>query len=123
MLLDSDIIIFSFKSDYQYVHKYIQKGTTACCSAVSIIEVLGFHKLSDNQYAHMRKFMDTLTILSITESIVDQAVALRRQHNIKTPDAVIAATALVHRLPLATNNLKHFNRVEGLEVVNPLVEV
>ncbi|TVQ24991.1 MAG: type II toxin-antitoxin system VapC family toxin [Spirochaetaceae bacterium] len=31
-------------------------------------------------------------------------------------DLVIAAIALVHKLPLVTNNPRHFARIKGLEV-------
>ncbi len=39
---------------------------------------------------------------------------------IKLPDAIIAATALVHGLTLITRNTKDFNRIEQLDVVNPI---
>ena len=38
-------------------------------------------------------------------------------------DAVIAATALEHQQILATRDLKDFDWVEGLEVVDPLAGV
>ena len=34
-------------------------------------------------------------------------------------DAIIAATALVHDLPLVTRNEEDFKHVTGLRVVNP----
>jgi tRNA(fMet)-specific endonuclease VapC len=34
-------------------------------------------------------------------------------------DAWIAATALRHAIPLATNNRKHFEGIDGLELVEP----
>jgi predicted nucleic acid-binding protein len=43
----------------------------------------------------------------------------RRRTGIATPDALIAATALTHRIPLMTRNRRHFDRVEGLRVVTP----
>lgn len=33
-------------------------------------------------------------------------------------DLLIAATALIHKLTLITGNIKHFARIEGLEVVS-----
>jgi len=39
--------------------------------------------------------------------------------NIKLADAVIAATAVVHNLKLATRNVGDFKGIEGLRVVNP----
>jgi hypothetical protein len=37
--------------------------------------------------------------------VLDQAVTLRQQHRMSLGDALVAATALVHRLPLATHNI------------------
>lgn len=32
-------------------------------------------------------------------------------------DLFIGATALTHNLPIATLNIKHFNRIKGLEII------
>ena len=34
-------------------------------------------------------------------------------------DSIIAATALLHRLPLVTRNEGDFTRVAGLEIIDP----
>jgi hypothetical protein len=44
---------------------------------------------------------------------------LRRLHAIATPDAIIAASAMVHHAVLVTKNLKDFKRVPGLQVAAP----
>ncbi len=36
---------------------------------------------------------------------------------IQPPDIFIAATALAHNYPLATFNIKHFNRVKNLKII------
>jgi predicted nucleic acid-binding protein len=42
---------------------------------------------------------------------------LRRDiRGLRTPDALIAATALIHGLALSTNNDKDFRRVPGLRL-------
>jgi predicted nucleic acid-binding protein len=46
-------------------------------------------------------------------------VARRRETGIATPDALIAATALTHRIPLMTRNRRHFERVARLRVIAP----
>jgi hypothetical protein len=46
-------------------------------------------------------------------------VARRRETGIATPDALIAATALTHRIPLMTRNRRHFERVARLHVIAP----
>lgn len=59
-----------------------------------------------------------------TELPVDRPVAelggrLRREHGIRTPDALIAATALHHGLTLVTRNVKHFRHLPKLRVRPP----
>lgn len=60
----------------------------------------------------------------LREIPVDRAVAERagrvvREFQLRMPDALIAATALEHRLTLVTRNRKDFDRVRGLRVRNP----
>jgi len=47
-------------------------------------------------------------------------VNIRRNKKVKTPDAIIAATALAHGFTLITNNEKDFNNINGLKIVNPI---
>jgi predicted nucleic acid-binding protein len=46
-------------------------------------------------------------------------VNIRRNKKVKTPDAIIAATALANGFTLITNNEKDFNNIKGLKIVNP----
>jgi len=44
---------------------------------------------------------------------------MKRRVTIKLADAVIAATALVNNLELATRNVDDYKAVKGLKVFNP----
>lgn len=55
-----------------------------------------------------RAFLSRFTVVSLGDEIAERAVALRRQHRIKLPDAVIWATADVHAMLLVTRDSKHF---------------
>jgi predicted nucleic acid-binding protein len=37
-------------------------------------------------------------------------------------DSILAATALLHRLPLVTRNEADFTHVAGLEIINPFAQ-
>jgi predicted nucleic acid-binding protein len=55
------------------------------------------------------------------EVVVDRAIAeragrVRREAGIRLPDALIAATALEHRLSLVTRNRADFDKVRGLRL-------
>ena len=52
--------------------------------------------------------------LDIDTRVAERAGRIRRQTQLFTPDALIAATALEHRLGLATRNRADFDKVRGL---------
>ena len=57
--------------------------------------------------------------LGITREIAERAGRLRRDTAIRTPDALIAATALESGLSLLTRNRRDFDGVTSLRVVSP----
>jgi predicted nucleic acid-binding protein len=58
-----------------------------------------------------------LLFLSLDESVLRQAAALRASiPSLRTPDALHAATALIHHAALFITNDPHFRRVPGLPV-------
>lgn len=67
----------------------------------------------------IRGFVNDSLVFDITPAIVEKCVQLRRTKKIKTPDAIIAATALVIGHTLVTNNEKDFSSIPGLKIVNP----
>lgn len=50
------------------------------------------------------------------DSIATRAGRLRRSSGMRVPDALIAATALEHRLTLRTRNVADFQQVPGLRL-------
>ena len=67
-------------------------------------------------------FFEKVTILPFSKAVSDKAVKITKQLKaanklIEVPDIFIAATALAHKLPIATLNLKHFERIQDLEIV------
>jgi predicted nucleic acid-binding protein len=55
----------------------------------------------------------------LTPESADQAASIRVKHGIKTPDAIIAATAIVNGLTLITGNEKDFVSIHKLKLINP----
>ncbi len=58
-------------------------------------------------------------VLDISPGVIAECVSLRKGKKIKTPDAIIAATALAYGYTLITNNQKDFGNIKGLKMVNP----
>jgi len=85
--------------------------TDICMSAVSYVEVLGYHLLTLLETPLLEKFFANTPVLSLSAAVPDQAVKLQGLRRTKLGDALIAATALVHRCELVTSENSPVARV------------
>jgi predicted nucleic acid-binding protein len=67
----------------------------------------------------VNNFIGDSVVLDISPDVIAHCVALRKGKKIKTPDAIIAATALAYGYTLLTANEKDFASVKGLKILNP----
>lgn len=58
-------------------------------------------------------------VLPVDEAVARRAAALHVPNPAPFRDALIGATALVHRMTMVTRNVKDFERFDDLVVVNP----
>ena len=118
MLLDSNIIIYAAKPEHENLRRLVAEKAPAV-SAVSYVEVLGFHRLEEHERRHFEAFFASARILPLSQSVLDEAVRLRQARKMSLGDALVAGTALVHELTLITRNVDDFSRIEGLLILNP----
>ena len=118
MLLDSNNIIYSVKPANTQLRQFIRQATPAV-SAVSVVEVLGFHRLTPSDKIIFEQFFSAVRILPVDDAVIDKAVQIRQKRKMSLGDALIAATALVHGLTLLTRNTTDFVSIPGLRVQNP----
>lgn len=84
-------------------------------SVINKIEILG----SKSATLDTKSFIALANVVEIDVNVVDATIELRKIHKIKLPDAIIAATAVVHEFTLVTRNVKDFTNIQQLEVINP----
>lgn len=77
-----------------------------------------FSTLLDEWYANLISQADVFLILPVTRPIAESAADFRAIHGTPYNDALIAATARVHGLTLATRNVSDFSKT-GVTIVNP----
>ncbi len=118
MLIDSNIVIYAARPEHEFLREFIAEHAPFV-SAVSYVEVLGFHRLDEADRLQLQAFFDAATLLPITPAILEEAVQLRQQRRMALGDALIAATCLVHNLTLVTRNLEDFRWIPGLTLYNP----
>lgn len=88
-------------------------------SAITEIELLCWKTASEQDLAVLKNFIDDSLVFELENDIKLKTVDLRKGHKIKLPDAIIAATAIVHNLTLLTRNIPDFSQIENLTVIDP----
>jgi len=121
-LIDTNILIYHTKGS-QITIDFLSNLITQDSFNISIltkIEFLGWDKHTTEGFKKCKELLEPANIYPVGEEIANKAIELRRERNIKLADAVIAATALLNNLKLATRNVDDFKAIEGLELINPL---
>lgn len=120
MILDSNIVIYAFepKCRESSLESFLLQGDFSV-SNVTRLEVMGYWRNSDAEFERFALFFDTTHVIAISSEIIDRAIRLRRQRSLGLADAIIAASALIYRLPLVTHNTRDFQWIAELELIDP----
>lgn len=123
ILVDTSILINYYrktdKSNSVWI-KLIRQGYSFVISSVTKYEI--YSGATQSQLDFRDKVLKDNKVLSFDESCVDTAVEVnaalkRKRKQIDIADLFIAATALSHNFPIATMNKNHFDRIDGLEII------
>lgn len=125
MLLDTDHCVAILRGSLD-VDRHVAASVPLFVSAVSVAELCyGTHRSArpDANLRHVEQLLAGLTVLPLDGAVARRFAALKRTLEVTgTPvadaDLQIAAIAIEHRMPLATHNRRHFERVDGLELID-----
>jgi len=87
-------------------------NTQFSVSVITYIEFLGYRYAT----SAMQDFIDLADVITIDKKVRDVTIDIRKNHKIKLPDALIAATAIAHEYILVTRNIKDFNYIPNLSI-------
>lgn len=127
-LLDTNIITAFLKGNTAVVERvaqYINVHEKLTVSIISYYEILrGLKDLgSKKKLQAFEKFVNGCEVEELGISVMDKAadiyVNLKNEGKlVEDADILIAATAMNMGFAVVTDNVKHFNRIKGLEVEN-----
>ena len=128
VLVDTDILSEFLRGTSTVIinaEKYLLSYDAINFSIITYYEILNglLYKDANKQ---LKKFTDFATlnkILPLTISATRKAAEIfadlkKKGQPIGHTDCLIAGIAITNELQLATNNIDHFQRVQGLEIVN-----
>jgi predicted nucleic acid-binding protein len=103
-LLDENPIILPFLND-GWAFSYITE-----------MELLSKRGITENENLLTREMLNTCYKINHSQPITELVINLRRNNNIKIPDAIIAASAQLLQLPLITSD-KGFARLVDIDCI------
>ena len=113
-LLDTNIVIYFFNgiTDDESLIEILKSSFNI--SIITKIEFLSWQKLSNDETLNKKaiEFISNATIYDLDEVVANKTIRNRQQYKIKTPDAIIGATAQVHGFEIVTNNLDDFKNLD-----------
>jgi predicted nucleic acid-binding protein len=87
-------------------------------SIITKIEALSWVNPNIAKENIVRLFVNSSNIIALSDSIVEKCIEIRRNHKIKTPDAIIAATAIIYDFTLLASD-SDFDCIPNLKIINP----
>lgn len=120
ILFDTNIFIEIYRNNFEIIKKVEAIGQhNIVVSDVTCAELL-YGARNKRELAAIRKDLNQLSIAPIDAPISTLAVELVEvyalSHKLSLPDALIAATSLVHNIELYTLNSKDFRYLKGLKL-------
>jgi predicted nucleic acid-binding protein len=123
ILLDSSILIELFRKQDKaktLFYKLSQTSDELCISSITHYEIGIGNRKSHSEY--WDSLCENLRILPFDKACSNSAISiylelLKDNKMIDLADILIGATAVTYSIPIATLNVKHFDRIKGLEII------
>lgn len=102
ILFDTNAVIYFINSSFDI------NNINIFISVISEIELLSYQKITQGAENKIRYFLNNnVNIINLDENIKNETISIRKNFNIKIPDAIIIAIAKV-------NNLSILKQDEGI---------
>jgi hypothetical protein len=112
VLVDTDVFVDHLRG----AHALRPGRDTVAYSVITRCELFAG---SAEQESVVGRLLSAFHELPVDRGVAELAGRIRREAGIRTPDALIAGTALTHGLTLVTRNRRDFERVSRLRVRSP----
>ena len=121
-LIDTNVVIYMLKGSLPEKVLSVMKSlfdSTPNFSVINKIELLSHNDASPVETLSVQKLIEKSTVYHLNDPVIEMTIRVRKKYSMKLPDAIIASTAIVHNLILATRNTKDFEKIVELEIYNP----
>lgn len=114
LVVDTNTIIYHLKGDLTV--ESLLTGKKIIVSFITEIELKSYPDLSSEQRNIIQHFLSLTEIVHSSALIAAEAIKIRIEKKLKTPDAIIVATAIALNLPLLSAD-KRLGGTSNLDLV------
>ena len=102
LVLDTNVIIDFLRGDERILDFWRKRvsGHRVAVSQITRMELLSAPGITLSDQASIKDLLRGFCVEGVSDAVEERAVTLRRDCRIKLPDAIIAATASLLRVPL-----------------------
>jgi predicted nucleic acid-binding protein len=122
-LWDTNAVVYYLQNNFsetgQGLMNNIINTYQPAMSAITEIELLCWKTIATNDKIVLIDFISDSVVFELEHEIKLKTVEIRKNYNIKLPDSIIAATAIVMDLTLISNDKKGFTKISSLKLLNP----
>ena len=127
--LDTNIFAYHFSKNPKYfsdtfkLFSLIESGKiTAYVSTISLLEILSVPELQTNNflqesYKNFFLHFPNLNLVPVDLSVAVKAAELRRLYQIKTPDSILLATAIINEVDVFITNDLRLKQVKEIKIL------
>ena len=123
ILLDTNILIEFYKDNPRITTELRRIGQAQLVISVITQAELYFGAFNKAELRKIKKHLSLLEIIPLDHAVSEYFVRLMESfslsHKLAIPDALIAASAVVHDVELYTLNLKDFRYIPNLRLYTP----
>ena len=118
-LADTNALIYLLNGN-SCMNLYLQK--TLAFSVISEMELLSYSGITETEENCIKSLLNDCEEISLTSEIKNKTIELRKKYKIKLPDAIVAASAIIKKIPLITAD-KGFKQITelDLELIVPIL--
>jgi len=113
-LLDTNAVLYILNGDEALAE--LLNGQKLYISIISEMELLSYKNITAKERQQIKNFLTDFVIVNIDDEIRDQTIETKKNTNLKLPDSIIAATAMVLDMPFVTSD-KQFRTITNLNLL------
>lgn len=120
ILIDISVAVRYLKTADGILAEILGNGYVLCISSELIVELMASRRASDPKaHQELKNFIDdNFKVINVDEAIASKAGDLIRTLDITLGQALVAATSLEKDMPLLTYELKVFDSIPDLKLID-----